>query len=400
MTSKVVLSGGLKFVGLADIFQILGGNNSTGTLKLKGPHYLPVGYIYFVNGSPVNAVNGILHGIDAINAMFGWTDGKFEFCEEKVSIEHSIKTGRLKIVLDALRLLDEGVIKREGASNWSAGLSPLNGFLSHALNDHTVVINGPPINYVYFIDEEKYSNGDQIVLEGNQCHGVRVILEGTVQIIRETPGGLVTISHLGEGSFIGTFTCFTYPKSTRTATAMAIGDVYLGRLDYLPLYFEYSSLSIEFRKLLLSLARRLKKISDRLVNPSGDDGVANGSSENEHLTLDRDLLNEEIFTITEGEAYLFGKPSKSGRPLLKLEKDDVFGSLPFLSFDRESHFANVRASKNLKINRLNPEDMLREYERLPVVFQNMIHNLCMCVAQTTKECLAIDRDGSVVELIN
>ena len=198
MSRKIVFSGGLRFFSLADIFQMLGGNNSTGRLKLKGPHYLPVGYIYFVNGNPVNAVHGNLHGINAINAVFGWTEGDFEFYEEQVSVEHSIKTGRMKIILDALRLLDEGVIKTVGPP----GSSPINGFLNHPVGNNTSVIKGPPINYVYLIDEEKFSPDDQIVVEGNQCHGLRVILEGTVQITRETSSGSVMITHLGEGSFI------------------------------------------------------------------------------------------------------------------------------------------------------------------------------------------------------
>ena len=177
---------------------------------------------------------------------------------------------------------------------------------------------------------------------------MRVILEGAVEIARGTSNGSVTISRLGEGSFIGTFTSFTYPKSTRTATVTAIDDVYLGRMDYLPLYFEYSSLSIDFRKLLLSLAKRLKKISDRLLISSFNNLHENVSGENETQIIETDLLTEEVFIVTEGEAYLFDKISKSDRPLLKLEKDDVFGSLPFLSVGRESDSIKVLASKNLE----------------------------------------------------
>jgi len=152
MSRKIVFSGGLRFLSLADIFQMIGGNNSTGRLKLKGPQHLPVGYIYFSSGNPVNAVHGELHGIEAINAMFGWTEGDFEFYEEEISVEHSIKTGRMKIVLDALRLLDEGVIKIIG----TPGASPIHGYRNHPSGNNTAVIKGPPVNYVYLIDEEKY----------------------------------------------------------------------------------------------------------------------------------------------------------------------------------------------------------------------------------------------------
>ena len=388
MSRKMVFSGGLKFFSLADIFQMLGGNSSTGRLKLKGPQHLPVGYIYFINGNPVNAVQGNFHGIEAINAMFGWMEGDFEFFEEEVTVEHTIRTGRMKIVLDALRMLDEGIIETIGPP----GSSPISGFMNQQMGDTAAVIKGPPINYVYLIDEEKFIPGDQIVLEGNQCHGLRVILEGTVQITRQTPNASVVLTHLGEGSFIGTFTCFTYPKSIRTATAEATSDVYLGRLDYLPLYFEYSSLSLDFRKLLLSLAGRLKKINDRMLMGNPHMQNSSLSFDDEEMFTKRDLLREDIFTITEGEVFLFDKTSASDQPLIKLEKDDVFGSLPFLSLGRDPDLAKIIASKDLTINKLTPEKILAEYERLPVVFQNMVQNLCMCVEQTTRNCLSASND--------
>ena len=69
MSNNAALSGGLQFIGLADIFQILGSNKGTGKLTLTGPNELPVGLIYFVNGNPVNAINGSRYGIEAINSI-------------------------------------------------------------------------------------------------------------------------------------------------------------------------------------------------------------------------------------------------------------------------------------------------------------------------------------------
>ena len=54
MTSKSVLTGSLRFIGLADIFQILGGNSSTGVLHITSPHAPNPGLIYFLNGNPVS----------------------------------------------------------------------------------------------------------------------------------------------------------------------------------------------------------------------------------------------------------------------------------------------------------------------------------------------------------
>jgi len=391
MTRNTVFSGGLKFFSLADIFQILGGNNSTGTLKLISPCHMPVGYVYFVNGSPVNAVNGIKYGTEAIYAMFGWMDGRFEFYEESVPVERAIKAGRMKIVLDALRLLDEGVIKKVGATP-GPGASSLYGFTGSPLADDEAVIYGPPVNYAYFIDEERYFNRDQIVLQGKQCHGLRVILEGTVEITRETSDGSITLSRLGQGSFIGTFNSFTYPKSTRSATATAVGDVYLGILDYLPLYFEYSSLPLDFRKLLTSLSDRLIKISNQFLNPADETTQTNLSDSDAPLILEKDTVNNDLFTITEGKARLFGSSIESDQPLVALERNDVFGALPFLRSGNEPYCSKIIGSKDLKTLKNDPDDIMREYDRLPIVFQNMIQNLCMCIKQTTGNCLTVNSE--------
>jgi len=78
MSKNIALSGDLQFVSLADIFQIIGGSNRSGTLKLSGPDGLSAGVIYFVDGNPINAMNGSVYGIEAINKMFGWMEGRFE----------------------------------------------------------------------------------------------------------------------------------------------------------------------------------------------------------------------------------------------------------------------------------------------------------------------------------
>ena len=106
------MTGKISFLGLADIFQILGGNNSSGILHLTSTYAPHPGKIFFLNGDPINASNGPLKGIEAIYSLFGWMDGDFEFQLDDVSVEHVVKQNRMEIVLDALRLLDDGEIKR------------------------------------------------------------------------------------------------------------------------------------------------------------------------------------------------------------------------------------------------------------------------------------------------
>jgi hypothetical protein len=106
MGGKAVLTGKLKFTSLADLFQIIGGNNSTGTLRITSQYVPQPGIVHFVKGNPVNAMNGHLEGQDAVYSLFGRTEGNFEFTEEKVSAEPVIKKTRMEIVLNALRMLD------------------------------------------------------------------------------------------------------------------------------------------------------------------------------------------------------------------------------------------------------------------------------------------------------
>ena len=83
MTDNIVFSGSLLFLSLADVFQLLGGNNCTGKLTLRSPYSADMGFVYFVGGNPVNAYYGQIKGSDAIYALFGWTDGKYDFRSEE-----------------------------------------------------------------------------------------------------------------------------------------------------------------------------------------------------------------------------------------------------------------------------------------------------------------------------
>ena len=80
-----VLSGSLKFLSLGDIIQLLGSNSSTGVLRIKSKYAHEPGLIYVSKGNPVNASAGSIVGLDAVNALFGWIDGDFEFSEESVN---------------------------------------------------------------------------------------------------------------------------------------------------------------------------------------------------------------------------------------------------------------------------------------------------------------------------
>ena len=93
--------------------------------------------------------------------------------------------------------------------------------------------------------------------------------------------------------------------------------------------------------------------------------------------LDEKTLSHEAFIITNGEAYLFAKESKSDQLLIKLEKGDMLGKLPFYDIGQEPHCATVMASEDLETQKINTDNIMKEYARLPRVLRNMINNASM-----------------------
>ena len=114
MDRRAAFAGSLHFTGMPDIFQILAGNAGTGVLELESQYAPHRGLIYFRDGAPINAVYGPLSGVMAVYALFGWTEGKFEFFREDIRMGRAITQNRMEIVLDALRMLDEGEITKIG----------------------------------------------------------------------------------------------------------------------------------------------------------------------------------------------------------------------------------------------------------------------------------------------
>jgi CRP-like cAMP-binding protein len=376
MDDSLSFSGKLSFISLADLFQILGGNSSTGILKITSQYVPNPGQIYFVNGNPINAACDNLKGIDALYQLFGWLDAKFEFYEKDVQIKKVINQGRMEIVLDALRMLDDGDIKK---------LGPPADLLSDESikKDSLPIIRGPITDYSYISGEEEFDDGQSIVKEGKYGKWIWLVLEGTADVVRETENGPMTISRLGEGSFIGTFTALLFGKYARKSTVVARSKVILGVLDTERLSREFNDLSPEFRAVLLSLDNRLVKITDRAVtlyekkqNVALPKGVK--------AVIKKDSSKQEAFSITEGVAYVIDQTEKGDFPIITLEKEDIFGNIPFQDMIHEPRSASVLASNDLKTRDLDVESLQKEYENLSNMFRSFIYNICTCISLTTR----------------
>ncbi len=376
MHDRPPFAGDLSFISLADVFQILGGNNSTGTLHLHSPYAESQGVIYFENGNPINAALGSLYGIDAIHALFGWTTGSFEFLQERVYAGSVVGQTRMQIVLEALRMLDDGLIKKVGPTS-----APGGGSVEK--KGKGLILKRPFVDYLYIIDEEEFPGGEVVVKEGAHGKWNWVILEGQVKITRETSTGPLTISQLGEGSFIGSISSFLFSEYERSATVTALGHVRLGLLDTQRLHEEYSLLSPGFRELLLSLAGRLRKATDRAVELSTSGPGMLEIPRDTKMIIKQGAQDEKAFSIATGEIYVVIETSKGLISLIKLNKKDVFGHVPFIDIGHEPRLASILGSGDLEIRSIDTDKLQKEHANLSRTFKHLIEHSCNSISVTT-----------------
>ena len=382
MSKKKVFSGSLDFISLPDIFQILGGNGSSGVLKMESRNAPHTGVIYFRKGDPINAKYGPDKGIEALYSMFGWTDGEYSFREENVShINRMIKQGRMEIVLDAMRMLDDGKIIKVGARSFDETKGHRTAQAD--VKQGPPVIKGPLLDYMHVIREDFYNDGEKIVEEGKHGKWIWAIYKGTVSVSTKTDNGSIIISRLGEGCFIGTVRALLFGEYERSATVTAEGDVQLCLLDSVPFHHEYASLSHNFRSLLLSLDGRLRELNKKAIEcytrKNSDRGFQKGFTPYVH----KEIPQKELFSITEGTAQIVRQGPKGHLPLVSLNKNDIFGDIPFLDLGHEPRSASVLASRDLKTEKLDIQELTEEYDNLSDTFRNLIYNIGMYISMTT-----------------
>ncbi|MFC1875895.1 cyclic nucleotide-binding domain-containing protein [Thermodesulfobacteriota bacterium] len=374
-----ILQGNIKFLNLGDLMQLLGGNGSSGILRIMSPYAPEPGIIYFDNGNPINASCGMLSGLDALYSLFGWTDGEFEFTNTSVTSERVITKGRMGIILDGLKMLDEGRTERLGPVSMESRTAKYSD-VGAALP----VIWGPLVDYMYVVDEEEFHDGDAILQEGRHGNWVWVVLEGVIDIIKETASGPLTLYQIGNGSFVGSVSSFLVRNHSRMYSAKAVGDVQLGVLDSQRLAQEYSKMSYEFKAFVMSLDRRLRHVTDRVVEYSTKQIDLDDYLRYRQKVVEQGDDEKRLFRVQHGKASLVQKTDDGFVPLAHLERDDFFGYIPFLDLGHEPEFASVLASKDLKIQTLNPDILQQEYDNISTTFKNFIDNIATCTHSLTK----------------
>jgi len=393
MASDFDFSGKLSFLNFGELLQLLGSSSATGTLRIYSPYRSEAGQIVVENGNPIDARDGVQSGVEALYALFGWMEGRFEFACGPVACERTIQKGRMEIILDGLRLLDEGKIAKLGPSPAAAGSSRrMDAPLSPARRtEEPPLIKGPLVDYAYVIDEEGYYDGDEIVHEGAHGNWIWVILEGAAEIIKTTPKGPLRLLRVGDGAFLGSVASLLMGDNVRSTTVVACGNVQLGMLDSQQLAGELANLSADFKSLIKSLDNRL-----RCVTGIGADAHARTMTfldliKGKRMALKEGQQEERLFRIRDGEVVVARSLDSSYVPLAHLQKGDFFGHIPFLTIGHEPFAAAVFSSPNLKLAAVDSQKITSEYKRLSATLRNIIEHLAACISATT--LVTINRVG-------
>jgi CRP-like cAMP-binding protein len=383
MASEFDFAGKLSFLNLGELLQILGSSSATGTLHVYSPFRTEPGKITVEQGNPINASNGTLSGIEALFTLFGWTEGRFEFHREPVASQRSIQKGRMEIILDGLRLLDEGKIEKLGPGAETANGLPNVEAAAAPKSDFPPVIKGPLVDYSCVIDEEGFYDGDEIVHEGAHGNWIWVILEGTAEIIKTTPNGPLKLLRLGDGAFLGSVASLLIDDNVRSSTVVASGNIQLGMLDSQLLAGELANLSADFKSLIKSLDHRLRCVTRIAADAHARNTDFAQLIKGKRLAIKEGQNEERLFRIREGQVVVARSQGAGYVPLAQLQKGDFFGHIPFLTIGHEPYAAAVFSSPDLKLAAVDCQKILNEHKRLSPTLQNIIAHLAACISATT-----------------
>lgn len=377
MNSKTSLSGSLEFLGFVDLLQLLGSNGSSGVLRLQSKYAPAPGIVYFSNGNPIDAANAPKKGLEALYSFFGWSEGEFNFNQDTIERKKIIKNSRMEVILDGLKKLDDGIVEKLGPETLVKTVSDKSGGSSLPL------IKGPLVDYNYVVDEEEFYEGTKIVEEGKHGNWIWVILDGMVDIVKETPDGPFTIVKIGTGAFIGGMASFLLEGHVRSASAVAAGKVQLGVLDSQRIAGEYARMSSGLKDLLKTLDNRLTLVTNSIVDIYLKKDRLNEFVHEKKQIIKQGAKEERLFEITDGNAYLVRTVDNEQVALAELGPGDFYGYFPFLDLGHEPYSASVYGTENIEVRELDIGSIQKEYEQLSSAFRNIIENITTSISVTT-----------------
>lgn len=393
MASDVDFSGKLSFLNLGELLQLLGSSAATGTLRIFSCKPDP-GLIMLDKGNPINAAYGALSGLEALFPLFGWIDGRFEFIRETPACERTIKKGRMELILDGLRLLDEGKIEKVGPPVADRSLPEDAAPAESLRSDLPPLIKGPLVDYSCVIDEEGFYDGDEIVREGSHGNWIWVILEGAAEIAKSTPTGPLKLLRVGDGGFLGSLASLLTGANVRSSTVTASGNIQLGMLDSQLLSNELAGLSSDFKTLIRSLDKRLRGVSAVAAQAAAGDRSFLEAIAGKRIAIREGQSEDRLFRVRDGQVVVARQTPGGHIPLVTLEKGDFFGNIPFLTIGHEPYEATVFSSADVKLGAVDSKAIEAEHRRLSATLRNIIEHLAACISATTLVTITrVDKAG-------
>jgi CRP-like cAMP-binding protein len=383
MAQELDFSGKLSFLNLGELLQLVGSSSATGTLRIFSASKSEPGVIVIDKGNPIEAANGNATGLDALFSLFGWTEGRFEFTLEPATCARTIKKGRMEIILDGLRLLDEGKIEKLKPAASPASGEPRAVEAPAPKADQPPIIKGPLVDYAYVVDEEGFYDGDEIVREGSHGNWIWVILEGAAEIVKSTSNGPLKLLRVGDGAFLGSVASFLMGENVRSTTVVASGNIQLGMLNSQLLASEFANLSPDFKALIKSLDNRVRNVTSIAAQAHVGDGSFLELLKGKKVAIKEGQSEDRLFQIRDGEVVVVRKAATAYVPLARLEKGDFFGHIPFLTIGHEPYEAAVFSSPDLKLAAVDSKKMEAEHRRLSTTLRNIIEHLAACISATT-----------------
>jgi len=389
MMSNIVLKGNLNYLSLAELLQLLGGAGSTGVIKISSMYAEGPGLVFLKDGNPIDAKYMSNSGIDALFGFFGWLEAQFEFSDETVLASRTIKKSRMEIILDGLRKFDDGLIPKLGQSS---GTQKIAGDVKD--ESGVPVIKGPLIDYLYIVDEDDFSDGQEVVVQEKFGNWLWVILEGVVEVVRLLPEGQAPIIRLSDGAFVGSISALKEKSNVRSATVTAVGRVQLGVIDYQRILEEFTKVSDEFKDIMASYENRLKQITNHCAEALYKKYKPLKQVNNlKQLTMAENADNK-VLKIINGKAAVIRKENNQLIHLCTLSADDVLGDIPFLNSSHEPHSASVYVSSDFESHTIDLMEIKEEFDQLSITLKNMLLHTSACNSMTTGRLIDLLKNDS------
>jgi CRP/FNR family transcriptional regulator, cyclic AMP receptor protein len=112
--------------------------------------------------------------------------------------------------------------------------------------------------------KETFQDGQVLFEEGSSDECIYVVESGSVELSKDVKGKKLILEIVNPGGIFGEMAFILH--GPRRATARAVGKTTVGIIDRNFIEEEYNKTSQSFRILLKTLALRLKKTTDAVVN--------------------------------------------------------------------------------------------------------------------------------------